>query len=123
MQIGELAEHVGASPRSLRHYEQQGLVSPVRSDNGYRVYGDAEITRAENIKDLLDAGLTTADIREYLAEGCLDRPLSESPRCAAELQTLHRRLSTLDELIARLKNSRNRLAQHTDRLEERLHRQ
>lgn len=123
MQIGELAEHVGASPRSLRHYEQQGLLSPVRSDNGYRVYGDAEIARAENVKDLLDVGLTTADIREYLAEGCLDRPLSEVPRCAAELQTLHRRLSTLDELIARLERSRDRLAQHTDHLKDRLHRQ
>lgn len=123
MQIGELAEHVGASPRSLRHYEQQGLLSPARSENGYRVYDGVEITRAENVKALLDTGLTTADIREYLAERCLDRPLSEAPQCAAELPTLHRRLSTLDELIARLTTSRDRLAQHTDRIEERLHQQ
>lgn len=117
MQIGELAEHVGVSSRSLRHYEQQGLLSPARGSNGYRVYAEIDLVRAGNIKELLDTGLTTADVRQYLDEGCLDRPLSGAVRCAAELPTLQQRLANLDELIGRLQHTRGKLAAHTSALE------
>lgn len=118
IQIGELAEHVGVSSRSLRHYEQQGLLSPRRGSNGYRVYAELDLVRASNIKELLDTGLTTADVRQYLDEGCLDQPLSGTARCAAELPTLHQRLAHLDELIGRLQRTRGTLAAHTSALED-----
>lgn len=118
IQIGELAEHVGVSSRSLRHYEQQGLLSPTRGSNGYRVFTEGDLVRAGNIKELLDTGLTTADVRQYLDEGCLDRPLSGTVPCAAELPTLHQRLANLDELIGRLQRSREKLAAHTSALED-----
>lgn len=38
MKIGELAACTGVSIRSLRYYDQQGLLSPVRGENGYREY-------------------------------------------------------------------------------------
>ena len=38
MKIGELAEKSGVSVRSLRYYEQQGLLQPGRLMNGYRMY-------------------------------------------------------------------------------------
>lgn len=118
LQIGELAERVGVSSRSLRHYEQQGLLSPARGSNGYRIYAEIDLVRAGNIKELLDTGLTTADVRQYLDEGCLDRPLSGTVRCAAELPTLHQRLANLDELIDRLQRTRGTLAAHTSALED-----
>lgn len=121
MLIGELAEHVGTSSRSLRHYEQEGLLSPVRGDNGYRLYDETDVVRAGNVKDLLDAGLTTADVREYLMEGCLDRPLAAAPRCPAELETVGHRLAHLDELIDRLQRTRDRLAEHASALEHTIH--
>lgn len=121
LQIGELAAHTGASPRSLRHYEQQGLLFPGRGVNGYRVYDDIDIVRAGNIKDLLEAGLTTADVRKYVERGCLDRPLATAPRCPAELETATHRLAGMDELIERLQRTRKRLAAHADVLEETLH--
>src|SRR5690625_2837147 len=65
--------------RSLRHYEQEGLLAPARGHNGYRLYDATDVVRAANIKNLLDAGLTTADIGQYLDRGCLDRPLSSGP--------------------------------------------
>jgi len=117
MLIGEVAEHIGASTRSLRHYEQQGLISPSREHNGYRVYGTLEVIRAGNVKDLLDLGLTTDDVRQYLAEGCLDAPLGKAPRCAAELETVHHRLQKMDVLIARLQSVRERLAEHAETVE------
>lgn len=121
MRIGELAARIGASPRSLRHYEQQGLLSPTRGDNGYRVYDATDVIRAGNIKDLLETGLTTADVQQYLHEGCLDQPRAAAPRCPAELETVAARLARLDELIERLHRTRGRLADHADALEHTIH--
>lgn len=117
MRIGELAARTGTSPRSLRHYEQQGLLSPARGDNGYRVYDASDAIRAGNIKDLLETGLTIADVQQYLEEGCLDQPLTTVSRCPAELETVAARLARLDELIDRLQRTRGRLAAHADTLE------
>lgn len=121
MMIGEVAEHLGTSARALRHYEQQGLLSPGRGPNGYREYDDTDVVRAGNIRELLDLGLTTADVHQYLVEGCLDRPLSAGPGCAAELVTVRQRLHTLDELIHRLQATRDRLAEHATTLAQDAH--
>ncbi|MCX5206454.1 MerR family DNA-binding protein [Streptomyces sp. NBC_00237] len=75
-------------------------------------YDERAVAVARNIKELLGAGLTTEDVAQYLAAGCLDRPLADSPRCAAELRTAQRRLAGVDERIARLQEARGRLAAH-----------
>lgn len=111
MLIGEIAEYIGTSPRSLRHYEQQGLLLPARGDNGYRVYDEVDAIRAANVKELFDAGLTSADVRQYLMAGCLEQPLAAAPRCSAELETVRHRLASMDELIGRLQQTRQRLAE------------
>ncbi|MEU0687845.1 MerR family transcriptional regulator [Streptomyces uncialis] len=113
MRIGELAERVGASTRSLRYYEQQGLLSPTRDSNGYREYDETALVRARNIKELLAVGLTTEDVLHYLERGCLERPLAQTPRCAGESVTIHKRLESLDHRIARLQELRDRLALHS----------
>ncbi|MCX4662243.1 MerR family transcriptional regulator [Streptomyces uncialis] len=113
MRIGELAERVGASTRSLRYYEQQGLLSPTRDSNGYREYDETALVRARNIKELLAVGLTTEDVLHYLERGCLEQPLAQTPRCAGESDTIHRRLESLDHRIARLQELRDRLARHS----------
>ena len=118
MQIGDLAAHIGTSPRALRHYEQEGLLAPARGHNGYRLYDATDVVRAANIKNLLDAGLTTADIGQYLDRGCLDRPLSSGPRCPSELDTAAARLSQVDELLERLHRTRERLEGHVNEIEE-----
>ncbi|MEU5401765.1 MerR family transcriptional regulator [Streptomyces sp. NPDC005963] len=117
MRIGELAERIGASTRSLRYYEEQGLLSPSRDSNGYRHYDEAALVRARNIKDLLDVGLTTDDVLRYVEQGCLERPLATSGRCTGELVTARERLESLDRRISRLQEVRDRLAQHSDALE------
>ncbi|MCT2590298.1 MerR family transcriptional regulator [Streptomyces sp. N2-109] len=118
MRIGEFAERVGVSPRSLRYYEQQGLLSPSRDANGHREYEEAALDRVRNIKDLLVAGLTTDDVLLYLSAGCLEHRLTDSPRCAAEVETAQRRLAGLEDRIARLQQVRDRLVQHCAELEE-----
>ncbi|SDH95220.1 DNA-binding transcriptional regulator, MerR family [Sinosporangium album] len=117
MRIGELAERVGVSTRALRYYEQHGLLSSAREGNGYRDFDELAVVRARNIKHLLDAGLTVEDVQGYAAHGCLDRPLNQGPRCAAELETTGRRLAELDERMERLRRHRERLAAHQSALE------
>lgn len=112
MRIGELAKHIGVSSRSLRYYEQQGLLTPSRETNGYRLYDPISIVRADNIRQLFEVGLTSRDVLHYIENGCLDRPLIESPHCAAEMDTVRERLSGLDERISRLQSLRERLAAH-----------
>jgi MerR family copper efflux transcriptional regulator len=120
VRIGELAERAGVSPRALRYYEQQGLLSPSRDANGYRVYDDHALVLARNIKRMLAVGLTTEDVREHLERGCLDKPLEETPRCAPELHTVQRRLAGLDERIERLLRQRELLARHSAEVEREL---
>ncbi|MEN3315642.1 MAG: hypothetical protein V7605_1876 [Acidimicrobiaceae bacterium] len=74
MRIGELAERTGTSRRLLRYYEEQRLIAPGRSANGYREYGDSLVGRVTQIRELLDAGLPTRLIQQILP--CLDSPAS-----------------------------------------------
>ena len=66
MQISELCRATGASARSLRYYEQQGLIESRRRVNGYRDFGPETIETVRRIKALLALGLTLETIRELL---------------------------------------------------------
>jgi DNA-binding transcriptional MerR regulator len=52
--INEAAETTGWSPRMLRYIERMGLIEPQRSENGYRIYGPAELQRLRTLRELLD---------------------------------------------------------------------
>lgn len=110
MRIGEVSTRTGVSPRSLRYYEQQGLLAPCRADNGYREYDELSVVRAANIRELMASGLTVEDIRLSLAQGCLDQPLDTLPPCEGTLQVAADRLASLDQRIGALAELRERLA-------------
>ena len=57
MRITEAAQCAGTSPRMLRYYEAEGLLAPMRRDNGYRDYGAGEVSAARQIVALYRAGL------------------------------------------------------------------
>ncbi|MFF3754975.1 MerR family transcriptional regulator [Streptomyces sp. NPDC002018] len=66
MKIGELSRRTGVPTRMLRYYEEQDLLHPARADNGYRSYDPAAVHRVQQIRGLLDSGLTTEIIRRIL---------------------------------------------------------
>lgn len=66
MKIGELSRRTKVSIRSLRYYEQQGLIAPDRRENGYREYNPFSVEQVETIKFYLDLGMTTAEISGFL---------------------------------------------------------
>ncbi|RSN33301.1 MerR family transcriptional regulator [Amycolatopsis sp. WAC 01416] len=72
MRIGEVSQRTGVSPRSLRYYEEQGLLTSTRSGTGQRHYSDAEVQRVSLIRQLFDAGMSSQVIATVLP--CVDIP-------------------------------------------------
>ncbi|MFE6975804.1 MerR family transcriptional regulator [Streptomyces sp. NPDC057682] len=66
MKIGEASRASGVSARSLRHYEDEGLIVPGRFGNGFRDYCPSTIDRVLVIRSLLESGLPVRLIREVL---------------------------------------------------------
>lgn len=66
MKIGELSRRTGASLRSLRYYEQQKLLAPIRTEGGYREYSPFAVEQVETIRFYLSLGFTTAQIAGFL---------------------------------------------------------
>ncbi|MCF3134900.1 MerR family transcriptional regulator [Streptomyces olivochromogenes] len=66
MRIGELSRRTGVPTRLLRYYEEQDLLHPERTGNGYRTYAESAVQDVQQIRGLLDSGLTTEMIRAIL---------------------------------------------------------
>lgn len=65
--ISQVAEAVGVSAAVIRAWEQEGLLSPPRADNGYRLYSADDLERARRIRDLVRVnGLNAAGARQVL---------------------------------------------------------
>lgn len=108
MRIGELAEITGASTRALRKYEGEGLITSERAANGYRVYDERAAVRVRNIRHLLAAGLTLADVRCFTP--CLDGDMTTAPPSPEGLRVARERLAAIDARIATQTAARDRLA-------------
>ena len=69
MIIGELAASLGVTPKTLRLYEQRGLIPPAaRTGNGYRFYGEDTVRRARLIVGLRAMGLSIAVIAKMVRD-------------------------------------------------------
>ncbi len=67
LHIGEIAERVGLSLRTVRYYEEQGLFEPAgRTDGGFRLYTEREVDRLLLIKQMKPLGFTVQQMRELL---------------------------------------------------------
>jgi MerR family transcriptional regulator, repressor of the yfmOP operon len=68
IRVGEVAERLEVSPRTIKYYEEIGLVEPEeRSAGGFRLYGGREIERLERILKMKSIGYSLAAIRELLS--------------------------------------------------------
>jgi len=89
LQIGEVADRTGVTQRTLRFYEERGLLKPPsRMEGGFRLYSEDDVARVEQIKRLQSLlGLTLAEIKDMVeaeeVKGELnatyrpDRPIAE----------------------------------------------
>lgn len=114
LRIGELARRTGASTRSLRYYEQRGLVTSRRDRNGYRSYSTEDVDLVLNLRRLLAAGLSITDIRQF--RDCITNSDPGDNPCAPALEIYEQRLRTLDDQIATLTHLRSNLAAQAEHL-------
>jgi len=68
LQIGEAAERTGLTQRTLRFYEEKGLLNPpTRMEGGFRLYSEDDIERIERIKQMKELlGFSLADVKEMI---------------------------------------------------------
>ncbi|MFE5243462.1 MULTISPECIES: MerR family transcriptional regulator [unclassified Streptomyces] len=106
MRIGDLASETGVSRRLLRYYEEQGLLRPTRSANGYRDYAETDVARVNHVRALLAAGLSTTVIAQVVhcvhSKGELEMPAG----CPTFVGVIRRERARVTESIALLESSR-----------------
>lgn len=114
MQIGELAERTGLSIRTLRHYDEIGLLRPsARTEGGFRLYTRDDESRLLLIRRMKPLGYTLEQMGELLTvvDGLTAYPADEALRARlAEIRDeahqrrddLRRKLEAADEFVAQL---------------------
>ncbi|MFG2177404.1 MerR family transcriptional regulator [Streptomyces abikoensis] len=105
MRIGELSARTGASRRSLRYYEEQGLLVSSRSPSGQRHYEDEHVQRVRLIQAFLAAGMSSGIIAEMAP--CMSEPTENRARQALEI--MGRERARLSEAIDGLAAARDAL--------------
>ena len=93
--IGEVSDIAGTSARTLRFYEETGLLVPARSANGYRRYTPADLDRLQEILLLRHMGMSVADIPHALSATQQERQQA----LTRHLKTLKAERNRLDALI------------------------
>jgi DNA-binding transcriptional MerR regulator len=109
MRIGELADRVGTSTRTLRYYESRGLLAARRTANGYREYGEEDVRLVREIRTLLGIGFALEDTRPFVE--CLRAGHDAGDACPASREVYRRKLAELDACLDRLGRARAALAE------------
>lgn len=68
MLIGEAAAKTGLTKKAIEYYAEQGLINPEISENGYRNFSEADISKLRKISVLRNLGLSVADIKEFFSD-------------------------------------------------------
>jgi DNA-binding transcriptional MerR regulator len=117
-QIGQVAERVGVSLRTVRYYEEQGLLSPeTRTGGGFRLYSDDQIERLELIKEMKPLGFSVEEMRTLLKardalrdprSGCEERQAA-TERLRGFAEAASRRCEELSAQVERASDLARRL--------------
>ncbi|MBA8824996.1 DNA-binding transcriptional MerR regulator [Saccharopolyspora lacisalsi] len=115
-QIGEVAERTGLSLRTIRYYEEVGLVVPsARSQGGFRLYAEPDIERLEVIKRMKPLGFQLDEMRELLelldsshdaehGQQQRDRLHEFQEKAEEQCQSLRKQLRIAEDFAATLRN-------------------
>ncbi len=105
MRIGELADQVGVNPKTVRYYEQIGLIPLApRTSSGYREYSDTDAVRLTFIRTAQRLGLSLEEVAEILRL----RDRGEAP-CGYVRDVISQQLRSIDKRITELRALRTEL--------------
>ncbi|MEU5899623.1 MerR family transcriptional regulator [Streptomyces venezuelae] len=94
--VGQVAGFAGVTVRTLHHYDRAGLLTPgERSNSGYRLYGEADLARLQQILFYRELGFTLDEIAEILADPHADA----LGRLRARRQALREQIDRLERLV------------------------
>ena len=105
LDIREVARRTGLTSRALRFYEARGLVAPLRTYSGRRLYGRGELQRIQQILALKRAGLTLSQIAKLTERG----PLDLGALVGAQLKLIEERKAELDQARGLLLSIKSRI--------------
>src|SRR5579862_1468507 len=107
MRVGEVATRAGVSVRSIRYYEQAGLIVAARQTNGYREFDETAVALARAIRDLIASGFTIDEVRSL--SSCLPATTT-TPDCCTQTVALYRhKLGQIDAQLRTLGAVRRRV--------------
>ncbi len=106
MTIGEAAAATGLPAKTIRYYEAEGLVTPLRGPNGYRRYRDSDVAKLAFVARARALGFTLDDCRALLALWTdRGRTSAEVKRIAAQhLDAIAARIASLQGMQAQLRH-------------------
>ena len=105
MQIGQVAARTQLSIRTVRHYDELGLVTPsARTTGGFRLYTDADVDRLLVIRRMKPLGFTLAEMKELLAAvDVLDNTDAPASERGAAVECLRQYRTKTEESADRLR--------------------
>ena len=104
MKIGDVAEASGLSAKTIRYYEDIGLVRPVRGENGYRAFVETDVHKLTFLARARSLGFSIKDCRTLLSL------YEDRSRASADVKTLaEAHLHRIDRKIAELEGLRGTL--------------
>ncbi len=117
MRIGEFAELAGVTPRTIRYYEDLGLLGPnEREGQGFRYYTSAELATLKKIDWLKQLGMRLEEIGEVLPLFYDDPTGLRGKQRTLEILQAH--LDDVDGKIVSLQSFRSELQQNIDRIQQ-----
>ena len=117
LKIGDFAALAGTNLRTLRYYEELGLLEPtMRSKGGFRYYRETDVNRMNMIRRLQDLGLQLDEIRTLIGSREDDLPRAQFIQRVREALRAQDRL--LGERIAELEEARGRLKIAMDKVHQ-----
>jgi DNA-binding transcriptional MerR regulator len=117
--IGTLAENLEMSQRTIRYYEEIGLLNSIkRIEGGRRVYTDADLRRLKLIKRLKIMGMTLSDMQELETMWTIEKSDVKLLKRLSELLGNH--LKRLDDRIADLDILRHEITEYQERIQAKI---
>lgn len=104
MNIGDAAKRSSLPAKTIRYYEDIGLVTPARSENGYRDYADGDVQRLAFLQRARSLGFTIEECRELLSL------YDDRNRASADVKKITRqKINEIDTKIAELESLKKTL--------------
>ncbi len=117
--IGDLAQELNITTRTIRYYEERGLINPQRTSGGQRVYTRKERGRLKLILLAKYAGFDLNEVQQVLdIYDTQPNEMGERQQALKLIEMSTRRLAELDTKISELQELRALLADHLDTLRQ-----